>query len=206
VKNVVISALSRAIVYMLRRKGVIGLKNARFVGLPVVSCRTGAKISIGENFVAVSWARLQVIGVNHPAILRAVHPKAEIRIGKDCGISGATIVAARSIQIGDGCLIGANAMIVDTDFHPIHALDRRYLPMPAPQPSHSIIIGKNVFIGANATILKGSTIGDNSVVGAGAVVSGKFAAHSIIAGNPARAVGVVRSTGSPTQQLIGGDS
>ncbi|WP_223946721.1 acyltransferase [Arthrobacter sp. NtRootA1] len=192
-RNLIVTILTRFVSAFLRQKGVSGLHRARFIGVPVVTLRSGSTINIGDNFVAVSWSRMQVIGVNHPTIIRTVQGGAEVDIGVDCGVSGATIVAARSIRIGNGCLIGANAMVVDTDFHQVHSSDRRYLPLPKPQQKHSIVIGDNVFIGANAMILKGSRIGDNSVVGAGAVVSGEFGPDSIIAGNPAASVGIVSS-------------
>ncbi|WP_081818910.1 acyltransferase [Arthrobacter sp. UNC362MFTsu5.1] len=192
-KNRLIAFITLIAVLNLRRKGVDGLAGSKFVGLPVVSRREGSSITIGSRFVAVSWASFQVIGVNHPAVIRTVQPGATLVIGDDCGMSGATVVAATSIRIGNGCLIGANATIVDTDFHPIHSEERRYDSMPPALEKHAVVIGKNVFIGANSIILKGSNIGDNSVVGAGSVVSGSFDRNSIIAGNPATIVGTVRS-------------
>lgn len=191
-KNRVIAFITYITTVILRRKGVVGLEEAKFVGIPIVSRRPGSSIKIGRRFVAVSWASFQVIGVNHAAVIRTVQPGATLEIGEDCGMSGATVVAATSIRIGDGCLIGSNATIVDTDFHPIHSDERRYDAMPRPLEQHGVVIGKNVFIGANSTVLKGSIIGDNSVVGAGSVVAGSFGSNSIIAGNPATVVGTVR--------------
>lgn len=173
------------------RRGVEGLDQASFIGRPIFSTRAGARIRIGARFTAVSSAKRQVIGVSHPMILRAVHERATIEIGDDCGFSGTTIVAQTRITIGDGCLAGADTMIVDTDFHPVHARDRRYAPMPAPQDSDAVSIGRNVFLGAGAVILKGVTIGDNSVIGARSVVHADVAADTIAAGNPARPIGRV---------------
>lgn len=190
-KNRVITFITFLAVIILRKKGVDGLAEAKFVGIPIVSRRPGSSIRIGRRFVAVSWASFQVIGVNHAAVIRTVQPGAVLEIGDDCGMSGATVVAATSIRIGDGCLIGANATIVDTDFHPIHSDERRYSALPPASDKHGVVIGKNVFIGANSIVLKGSSIGDNSVVGAGSVVSGSFGSNSIIAGNPATVVGTV---------------
>jgi acetyltransferase-like isoleucine patch superfamily enzyme len=93
---------------------------------------------------------------------------AKIEIGNDVGISGGSIVANKSIEIGDGTLIGANTTIIDTDFHPIKSNNRRYDKKGI--ASKPIKIGKNVFIGMNCIVLKGSTISDNSVIPAGTIV------------------------------------
>ncbi len=176
-----------------KRAGVIIGKGARFVGMPLMTKRRGATIRIGEGFLAVSRLRDQVIGVNHRTIIRAIDSEAVISIGNNCGISGATIVSKNQITIGDGTLVGANAMIVDTDFHPVHSADRRFAEIPGRRQQDEIIIGSNVFIGANAMILKGTNIGPNSVVGAGAVVRGHLPAGSVCLGNPATVVGRVRT-------------
>lgn len=57
----------------------------------------------------------------------------------------------------------------------------------------NIIVGDNVFIGMNSLIIKPVTIGDNAIIGAGSVVSKNVEKNTIIAGNPAKAIGFVNS-------------
>ncbi len=135
-----------------------------------------------------------MVGLYSRTIIVTRAPAAYINIGKNVGISGATIYARKGIIIGDNTAIGGNVKILDNDFHPIEAEKRNEL-LNNPKggdsylvPAKEIIIGKNCFIGCNSIILKGTVLGDGCVVGAGAVVAGKFEAGSVIVGNPARVI------------------
>jgi acetyltransferase-like isoleucine patch superfamily enzyme len=177
------SYLARTLLHM---KGVRLGTGVRFVGIPVVSVAEGSLLSLGNRALLCSRDRCNSLGVNHPVVLRTIGPEARLVIGDDVGISGASICASVGVEIGDGCLIGANALIVDTDFHPSQGQARRYAPNPKPRPEDRVVIGANVFVGAGAMILKGSTIGPDVTVGAGAVVSGDVPAGAVALGNPAR--------------------
>lgn len=85
------------------------------------------------------------------------------------------------IYIGDGALIGHNAVLATLNHDPDPA-KRQYL-LPAP-----IHIGKNVWLGANVTVLPGVTIGENAIVAAGAVVTKDVEAGTVVAGVPAKFV------------------
>ncbi len=98
------------------------------------------------------------------------------------GASGAVICAGLSIEIDEGTLIGAGAMIIDNDFH---ALTDSGWRNEVRSNARSIKIGREVFIGARAIILKGVTIGDRAIIGAGAVVTRDVPANCVAAGNPA---------------------
>lgn len=111
----------------------------------------------------------------------------KINIGSGCGISGSTIYAMKSIEIGNDVLIGGNCKIIDNDFHPLH-IDKRNPQKLEDVKRRPIVIGDGCFIGANSIILKGTTLGKNCVVGAGSVVSGVFPDNVIIAGNPAKII------------------
>lgn len=52
-----------------------------------------------------------------------------------------------------------------------------------------VIIGGRVWIGYGSLVLPGITIGEGAVVGAGAVVTKDVPPYTIVAGNPARAIG-----------------
>ena len=171
-----------------RRHGVEFEGSALFIGKPLLNFAARSKVSIGDRCVFTSRCTSTALGVNHAVILRTVLPTAIISIGKDVGMSGGVICAAVSIEIGDGCLLGANVTVVDTDFHEVRSLDRRYAAIPTPSHEDSVRIGRNVFLGAGAVILKGVTIGDDSVVGAGSVVAKSVPAGSICVGSPARVV------------------
>jgi acetyltransferase-like isoleucine patch superfamily enzyme len=158
------------------------------LGRPIVARAVEARIEIGSDVILCSHSRYAGLGVNHPVVLRAVRPGAEIRIGDRVGITGATVVSFQSVTIGAGSLLGANVMVVDSDFHPLEPA-RRHEPMTSDAIAVAPVrIEENVFLGANSIVLKGVTIGANSVIGAGSVVTKDVPPNVIAAGNPCRVV------------------
>jgi hypothetical protein len=178
---------------LLRARGVVFGKAARFHGMPVIARNPSATIVIGDEVVLNSRPSSNVLYLSRPCVLAATKPGAVIRIGNKVGMSGSTLIAASGIEIGDHTLIGAEVAIVDTDFHPLDP-DMRDAHETLGAATRPIRIGKRVFIGTRAIILKGVSIADDAVVGAGAVVSRDVAAGDIVAGNPARIVGSVRES------------
>jgi acetyltransferase-like isoleucine patch superfamily enzyme len=170
----------------IRRSGVIVALNVTFYGAPIISIAKDSAIEIGENCVICSDSNMTDLGVNHPVVMRTLRPGANIIIGSDTGISGGAICAAVSVKIGNECLIGANVVIADTDFHPINPLGRRYNLNSLEISAMPVEIEDNVFIGTSAIILKGVKIGKHSVIGAGSVVTKDVPPNSIVAGNPAK--------------------
>ena len=162
-------------------------KNVVLKGTPVIFNKGGATLEIGDDCVIKSSFLSNLIGLYQRTIIVTRTPEAKIKIGNNVGISGATIYARKSIEIGDNTMIGGNAKILDNDFHPIE-IEARLNDDKDKIGTRPVKIGKNCFIGCNALILKGTELGDGCVVGAGAVASGKFEENSVIAGNPARVI------------------
>lgn len=169
-------------------------KNLLLKGCPVIFNMSGASLTIGNNVTVKSSFLSNLVGLYSRTIIVTRAHDAEIVIGDNVGISGATIYARSKIEIGKNTCIGGNAKILDNDFHPIDAKTRNRL-MNDPNggnsalvPAKPIKIGQDCFIGCNSIILKGTILGDGCVVGAGAVVSGKFEDNCVIAGNPARVI------------------
>lgn len=66
-----------------------------------------------------------------------------------------------------------------------------------------VVIGNNVFIASNAFIMPGVTLPEGCVVSAGAVVGVKpYRPFSILAGNPARAIGIRGGSDVQSQQEL----
>lgn len=174
--------------WRLKQKGLDFAPSTRFLGMPITSIYSSSGITIGARCLLCSVPEYTALGVNHPIILRTMRPDALIQIGEDTGISGATICAATTITIGKRCLLGANVVISDNDFHPLAPTDRRYNNDEDAIASSPITIGDDVFLGLGAIILKGVTIGNGSIIGAGSVVTKDVPKLAIAAGNPARIV------------------
>jgi acetyltransferase-like isoleucine patch superfamily enzyme len=108
-----------------------------------------------------------------------------IHFGADVFVnSGCRFQDQGGIEIGDGSLIGHNAVIttLNHDLLPSRRADMH----PA-----RVVIGLGVWLGANVTVLPGVTIGDGAVVGAGAVVTKDVPAGAVVVGVPAKQVGTV---------------
>jgi acetyltransferase-like isoleucine patch superfamily enzyme len=106
---------------------------------------------------------------------------AQLRIGDRVFINqGASVLATSSIEIGDDCLIGDYAAVLDTNYH---SLDSE-----SPTRSAPVVIGNNVWLCRGVTVLPGSKIGDHTVVAAGSVVKGELPDRVLAGGNPAKVI------------------
>lgn len=126
----------------------------------------------------------------------ALGEDAAMEIGSFCYFTNAVLLCEERIVIGSYVMIGWNATIADTDFHPIAPAERiadaiacsplgegRARPPIARRP---VTIGDDVWIGPNATILKGVTIGTGSLIEPGSLVTQDVPPYSRVAGNPAQ--------------------
>lgn len=166
--------------------GIVWGKNWQMFGMPILQCHRGSQVSIGDNAAWRSSPRSNPLTPYGPVVISTRNATAVLRIGDDSGLTGAVVVAEERIEIGNRVLIGANAVVMDTDFHPLNPRLRRQQPCAG---KHSpVIIEDDVFIGTRAMVLKGVHLGAGSVVGAGAVVTEDVPAGAVVAGNPARIV------------------
>lgn len=182
---------SQLFLLLARLRGVELAGRVRTLGLPIISRHPRSSIRLGKRVVLCSKPAGTALGVRGPVILRTLTELARLEIDDDCGLSGAVICAARSIKIGKRALIGADVMIFDTDFHAHEADNRRYSQPDWDRISVPVTIGDDVFLGARSTICKGVTIGDGAIVAAGAVVTRAVPAYGVVAGNPARLIGML---------------
>jgi acetyltransferase-like isoleucine patch superfamily enzyme len=157
-----------------------------FYGTPILQRHRGSQMRFGPYLQLRSLARANPLGANRPVILTTWQAGASLEIGEHFGMTGGTLCAAERVSIGHRVTVGANSIIMDTDFHPLHPVRRRTDPDRA--NTAPIIIEDDVFIGLQCIILKGVTLGQGCVVGAGSVVTRDVPAGVIVAGNPAKPV------------------
>jgi acetyltransferase-like isoleucine patch superfamily enzyme len=114
-----------------------------------------------------------------------------VRIGVRCKISSHSFLCA-GLAVDDEVFIGHGVMFVN-DLYPRATTDDGRRQTEADWPLVPTRVSRRASLGSNATILGGVTIGEHALVGAGAVVTRDVPAFAIVAGNPARVIGDVRS-------------
>ena len=150
-------------------------KELKTKGYSICFQKRFSHITFGENVTIKSNFLSNLVGLYSRAIIATHAPEAEIEIGDNVGISGATIYVRKNITIGESTCIGGSCKILDNDFHPIEAEGRNKLLWDENGgdsdlvSSREIKISRNGFIGRNSIILKGAVLGDGYIVGAGAV-------------------------------------
>lgn len=187
-----------------RLKGVEFQGRADILGRPVISLAPGSRIVLGANTRVFSSRRGNLLSLARPCTLRALASGAAVLIGRDVGLSGATICAGGLIEIGEGTIIGAEAMLIDNDFHqPAGAWGWADECRANARP---IRVGRGVFVGARAIVLKGVTIGDRAIIGAGAVVTRDVPSGFIAAGNPAQVFAPAKAMATPATPRISSET
>jgi acetyltransferase-like isoleucine patch superfamily enzyme len=168
-------------------RGVEFQGSCEFYGRPIISLAPNGRIVLGDGVRIASSVRANPLGLSQPTVLRALAPGAQVIVGPGVGMSGAVLCAGACIEVGQGTIMGAGAMIVDNDFHvPVGEWEWSHDSTICARIARPVKIGRGVFIGARAVILKGVTVGDRAVVGAGAVVTRDVPPYYLAAGNPAK--------------------
>ncbi len=131
----------------------------------------------------------------------ALGEEGQVEIGDYCYLTNAILLCELQLKIGSYVVMGWNATVADTDFHPLAPAERiadaiACSPLgegrQRPEiPRRPVVIEDNVWIGPNATILKGVRLGAGSWVEAGALVTSDVPPRARVLGNPARVIGMV---------------
>ena len=143
----------------------------------------GSRVKVGRNL--------------HLGILSYVSASDALTIGNDVYIGKFCSIQCNG-YIGDGVLIANNVGIVGRFDHDFRA--RGVLMRHAPHvhsseslkrdPRNSVTIEGDSWIGFGAVILSGITIGRGAVIAAGAVIHRDVPPYAIVAGSPAKQIGV----------------
>lgn len=110
-----------------------------------------------------------------------VHKNACLRMGSCTIQTGAVIVCAYRMSIGQGCLFSRMCYVSDSDHHRVVDRDGNITNYP-----RETVIGDNVWVGVKATVMKGAKLGDGCAVGANSMVGGKTKGHMLVMDEPAR--------------------
>ena len=173
-----------------------------------------ANVRVGENTVITADYAFKrflskqpdalVVGANSTmdGVHFAIGREGRVRVGDYCYFTNAVLLCELELQFGSYVVIGWNATIADTDFHPLAPADRiadaiacSPLSQGRPRPEiakKTVVIEDDVWIGPNATILKGVRIGTGAWIEAGALVTRDVPPGSRVLGNPAQIVGEVQ--------------
>ena len=115
-------------------------------------------------------------------------PDGEVAIGDFVTVVGAIFATNGRVTIGDHAMIAHEVVIADGWAASPDDAERGWSAAAAPHPR--VEIGANAWIAARAVLLGGARIGHDAIVGAGAVVDFAVPPFAIVAGNPARIVGI----------------
>lgn len=123
-----------------------------------------------------------------------------------CSITHPTAIIAKEVQVMEGCQVMAGVVLqtgavlkrnvvvnsrasVDHDcWVSAHAFVG-----PGVVLCGDVFVGESAFIGAGSVVLPGVRIGEKAIIGAGSVVTQSVVSRQVIAGNPAKPIGINES-------------
>ncbi len=142
-------------------------------------------VSIGEGVKIYSFVNAYNCSIDDGSKVGTfVEIQKGVEIGKNCKISSHTFIC-EGVKIEDNVFIGHNVTFVNDRFPKATNPDGS-IQTDADWTLEKTLVKKGASIGSSVTILCGVTIGEGALVGAGSVVTKDVAAHTIVAGNPAK--------------------
>jgi acetyltransferase-like isoleucine patch superfamily enzyme len=139
------------------------------------------------------WERARRLGFAEGAsIYNSALVFGDVSVGTRTWIGPNTILdgSAAPVAIGEYCQISAGVHVYT--HHTVHwALSRGAIE----RESGPVTIGDCVYIGPQSVISLGVTVGECSVIGANSFVNRDVPSRTIVAGSPARKIGIVAGDG-----------
>ena len=170
-----------------------GRRLAGWVGRKLASWRKGVTIhpSCHISPEAKICARGGEITIGaHSSVAVGACIQGSVSVGENCSIQIYTVIVGSKqspIRIGNDVRIAGHCMMVsanhrfDDPDQPIRTQGMKYAP---------IVIEDDVWVASRVNIMAGVTVGRGSILAAGAVVTKDVPPYSIMAGVPARCIGV----------------
>lgn len=189
-KNAALAIIRIYIKNRLKKRALLpaSLVVSRFTQIRLEDGSSYGDVTLGENVMLHG----KIISQN----------SGKVSIGDYTNIRRGTIIGAVSrVEIGCGVMISNDVVIVDNNNHPTDPDERILMVrggwgtnawMWKHSASAPVVIEDNVWIGQFARISKGVVVGRNSIIAAAAVVTKDVPPNSIVAGNPARVVKMLR--------------
>lgn len=160
----------------LAKKNIfIGIHN-QFDSDVLFDASAGGQITIGSRNEILRGCLLMTYGGN-------------IKIGNNCSINPYSIIYGhgKGVKIGDNVLIAGHCMIIPAN----HIFENTSIPIKNQGlTSKGIIIEDDVWLGGGCKVLDGVIIGKGAVIAAGSVVNKNVDPFTIVAGIPAKRIGL----------------
>lgn len=117
-------------------------------------------------------------------------------VGRRCKISSHSFIC-EGVEIEDRVFIGHGVTFIN-DRYPRATNEDESVQAETDWVIEPSVVKKGASIGSGSTILPNLIIGENAMVGAGSVVTHDVPANAVVAGNPARLIRFLESTGKTT--------
>ncbi len=151
-------------------------------------CCIAPDVKLGRNVKLSKFLNLYGCDIGDNTKIGAfVEIQKGARIGRDCKISSHSFIC-EGVTIEDGVFIGHGVTFIN-DMHPRATAADGKLQTEADWKVIPTLVRKGASLGSGVTILAGVTVGENAMIGAGSMVTRDVPAGTVVAGNPARALG-----------------
>lgn len=111
----------------------------------------------------------------------------KVIVGENCWVGMFTILdGSGGLSIGSNCTISAGVHIYSHDNLHATLVENKEIERA------EVKIGNRCYLAPNSIVTKGVQLGDRCVVAANSLVKNSFPSNSIIAGNPAKKIGIVK--------------
>ena len=149
--------------------------------------RIAPDVKLGRNVRLFGYANLYGCEIGDDVKIGPfVEIQKGVRVGNRCKISSHSFLC-EGVVLEDDVFIGHNVTFTN-DRYPRATNGNGQLQIEADWACIPTFVKRGASIGSGATLLCGITIGENALIGAGSVVTRDVPPHTVVAGNPARAV------------------
>ena len=184
-------------------------KISKFIGIPLLNIIVFFQLVVRFFFLGFENANNFISTLPKSNIIFALRLFGA-KIGKDCSIDSGlrfhNCKGYRNFIVGDNCYIGKDCFFdlrgkINIENNVVISMECMFLTHIEMNESSNksqfpisfspIKIKNNSYLGARSIVLKGVTLGNNSFVGAGSLVNKNVLSYNIVAGNPAKKIGLI---------------